>query len=363
MYIYKLKDWPNFFWDQEKIIPLLMSARHQQGRLIGGMRSIGFHFSEETFLKTLTKDVVKSSEIEGEILDQTLVRSSVARKLGIDVAAVEKRDRNIDGVVEMMLDATQHFDQPLTKDRLLLWHKNLFKSHRKDFAKIRIGEWRKGLVQVVSGRYDKEIVHFEGPPAESIENEMELFFKWSNEEGNIDPVLKSAIGHLWFVTIHPFDDGNGRIGRAIADLFLARSENSSKRFYSLSAQIQKERKEYYEILEKTQKSKLDITLWIEWFIMCLGRAIETSLSDLERIQYKTQFWEKFRESSLNERQHKVINQLIEGFEGKLTTSKWAKMTKCSQDSAYRDILELIDLGILRKNLGGGRNTSYSLTTE
>ncbi len=360
MYIYELDNWPNFLWDQEKITDLLIQLRHQQGRLIGGMESIGFQLREDTVLQTLTQDVVKSSEIEGEILDQSLVRSSVARHLGMDIAALDVIDKNIEGVVEMILDATQKFDQLLTKERLLGWHTTLFPNGRSGFAKIRVGSWRTGPVQVVSGRVGKEILHFEAPPAERVDHEMGHFLNWLNKEKTVDPVLKAAIAHFWFVTIHPFDDGNGRIGRAIADYLLAQSEKSSHRFYSLSAQIQKERKHYYVILEHMQKGKLDITSWIEWFFGCLGRAIEGALSSLDVVLRKKEFWEALAEASLNERQRLMINRLLDGFEGKLTSSKWAKMTKCSQDTAYRDIVDLVNQGILAKNSEGGRSTSYSL---
>lgn len=360
MYIYELENWPNFLWDQENLTDSLIQLRHQQGRLMGGMESIGFHLRDEAVLQTLTQDVVKSSEIEGEILDQALVRSSVARHLGMDTAALDKIDKNIDGVVKMMLDATQRFDQPLTKERLLNWHKDLFPMGQSGFAKISIGTWRKGSVQVVSGQMGKETLHFEAPPASQVDHEMELFLDWLNNESSIDPVLKAALAHLWFVTIHPFEDGNGRIGRAIADLLLARSEKSSHRFYSLSAQIQIERKSYYAILEQTQKGGLNITPWIEWFFSCLERAIDKALSTLDLIIQKAQFWEALARVPLNERQRKIINRLLDGFDGKLTTSKWAKIAKCSQDTAYRDILELTHLGILVKSAEGGRSTSYSL---
>ncbi len=359
MYIYELENWPNFLWDQEKVADLLIQLRHQQGRLIGGMESIGFRLREETILQALTQDVVKSSEIEGEILDQSLVRSSVARHLGMDVAA-DRIDRNIEGVVEMVLDATQRFDEPLTKERLFHWHTALFPKKRSGFTKIRVGAWRAGPVQVVSGQMGKETLHFEAPPAEHVDHEMKLFLKWLNHEKIMDLVLKAALAHLWFVTIHPFDDGNGRIGRAIADLLLARSEKSSHRFYSLSAQIQIERKSYYGILERTQKGNLNTTSWIEWFFSCLGRAIEKAISTLDAVVHKAQFWEALAEVSLNERQRKIINRLLDGFHGKLTSSKWAKIAKCSQDTAYRDILDLIDRDILTKNPEGGRSTSYSL---
>jgi Fic family protein len=363
MYIYEHKNWPIFIWAQDNIVPLLIQVRYQQGRLIGGMESIGFRLREETILQTLTQDVVKSSEIEGQILDQSLVRSSVARHLGIESAALDRVDRNIDGVVDMMLDATQNFDQPLTKERLLNWHASLFPHGRSGFTKIEVGAWRKIPVQVISGRMDKAVIHFEGPAADLVDKEMELFLDWVNNETNQDLVLKAAIAHLWFVTIHPFEDGNGRIGRAIADLLLARSEKSSNRFYSLSAQIQSERKDYYAILEKIQKGTLDITAWIEWFFACLGRAIKDALASFDQVLLKGKFWDSLREISLNERQRKMINLMLEGFEGKLTSSKWAKINKCSQDTAYRDILDLIDRKIIRKNEEGGRSTSYSLTAQ
>jgi len=361
-YIHELEKWPNFYWDQGKIADLLIQLRHSQGLLIGGMQSIGFHVQEETVLQTLTQDVVKSSEIEGEILDKSLVRSSVARHLGMEIAA-DPIDRNIEGVVEMVLDATQKYDQPLTKERLLSWHASLFPSGRSGFSKIRVGAWRTGPVQVVSGRFDKEKIHFEGPAADKVDRDMQVFLDWINNETTLDLVLKAAIAHLWFITIHPFDDGNGRIGRAIADLILARSEKSSCRFYSLSTQIQKERKSYYTILEQTQKGNLDITSWIEWFFGCLSRAIQDALSTFDKVVHKAKFWEALSEKSLNERQRKIINNLLDNFKGKLTTSKWAKITKCSQDTAYRDILDLIDKEILVKNLEGGRSTSYSLKSS
>jgi Fic family protein len=359
MYIHELKNWPKFFWNHEKIGNLLIQLRHEQGRLMGGMESIGFHLREETVLETLTRDVVKSSEIEGEILDQTLVRSSVARRLGMESGA-DTVDKNIEGVVEMVLDATQKFDQPLTQERLFDWHAALFPTGRSGFKKIRIGAWRTGPVQVISGLPGKEKIHFEAPPANRVDHEMSLFLDWLNQEKTIDLVLKAAIAHLWFVTIHPFDDGNGRIGRAIADFLLARSEKSSHRFYSLSAQIQRERKEYYAHLEQAQKGDLTITLWIEWFFGCLHRAIESAVFTLDAILHKTQVWEALANIPLNDRQRKMINRLLDGFEGKLTSSKWAKIAKCSQDTAYRDILDLLDRGILTKNAEGGRNTSYAL---
>ncbi len=361
MYIYELKGWPQFQWDREKIAAILVRVRHSQGRLIGGMESVGFAFREEIVIDSLAKDVVKSSAIEGEVLDQTLVRSSISRHLGIEVAA-DKIDRHVEGIVEMMLDATQKFDQPLTKKRLCNWHAALFPTGRSGFSKIRIGSWRSGPIQVVSGALGKEKIHFEGPEANQVDREMNIFLDWFNRD-KIDLVLKAAIAHLWFVTIHPFDDGNGRIGRAIADLLLARSEQSSHRFYSLSDQIQKERKGYYQILEQTQKDELDITPWITWFLNCLERAIEQALLIFEKVRYKERIWQIFDGIPLNERQRKIVNRVLDGFEGKLTSSKWAKITKCSQDTAYRDILDLVEKGILVRNPEGGRSTSYSLARK
>lgn len=360
VYIYEHKNWPQFTWDHERIADDLVEVRYQQGLLIGRMESIGFRIATETLLQTLTQDVVKSSEIEGEILDQEMVRSSVARRLGIENAALDPVDRNIEGVVEMVLDATQRFDEPLTKVRLLRWHATLFPGGRAGFTKMRVGEWRTGHIEVVSGRMGRETVHFEGPQAQLVDHEMQLFLDWCNAAQSGDFVLKAAIAHLWFVTIHPFEDGNGRIGRAIADLMLARSEKSSHRFYSLSAQIHKDRKNYYAILEQTQKGDVDITAWLTWFLSCLKRAIESALDALNVIVQKAQFWEVFATISFNDRQRKIINCLLDGFDGKLTSSKWAKITKCSQDTAYRDILDLIDKGILVKNAEGGRSTSYFL---
>ena len=362
MYIHELANWPHFLWDQTKFSDLLIELRHKQGRLIGAMESVGFPARDEASLEVLTEDVIKSSAIEGEILDPFLVRSSVARHLGMEVAGLSPPDKNVEGVVEMMLDATQNFKEPLTKERLFNWHKSLFPKKQIGAAKMTVVAWRRGRVQVISGKIGNQTVHFEAPPAAQVDQDMALFLDWVGRETNIDPVLKSAIAHLWFVTIHPFDDGNGRIGRAITDLLLARSENSPRRFYSLSAQIQAERKGYYAILERTQKGTLDITPWIEWFFNCLKEAIEDALSTLDMVLYKTQFWEALTTVPLSERQRKMLNRLLDGFDGKLTSSKWAKMTKCSQDTAHRDILDLIERGILTKDPGGGRSTSYSLTS-
>lgn len=363
MYIHQQQGWPAFQWDKERIFEILVPVRHQQGLLIGKMKSLGFELRKEATLQTITEDVMKSSEIEGEILDKSLVRSSIARRLGMDVGGLDKIDRDVEGVVEMMLDATQNNHQPLTKERLCAWHASLFPTQRSGLSKITVGKWRHGPMQVVSGYYGRERVHFEAPAPDNLEHEMTKFIEWLNCDSSMDLIIKASIAHIWFVTIHPFDDGNGRIGRAIIDYLLAKSEESRQRFYSLSSQIQQERKKYYEILEETQKGNLDITLWIEWFIECLSRAIQRASCDLNVVLYKAQFWEKIAGAQLNVRQNKLINLLLNGIDGKLTSSKWAKIAKCSQDTAYRDIQELIALGILVKNPESGRSTSYSLAAH
>ncbi len=364
MYIWELADWPRFSWDQEKLANLLAQARHEQGRLLGRMEALGFQLREEAVLKTLTQDVLKSSEIEGEQLDPEQVRSSIARRLGMDISGLKPADRNVEGVVEMMLDATREYDRPLTEERLFGWHAALFPTGHSGMVKTRVGAWRddsSGPMQVVSGPYGKERVHYVAPPKERLDAEVSAFLDWFNGETDIDPVLKAGLAHLWFVTIHPFDDGNGRIARAIADMALARSERSTQRFYSMSTQIQFERNAYYDTLENTQKSTMDVTEWQVWFLDCLTRAIEGAQETLASVLDKASFWDRFAAEALNERQIKVINRLLDGFEGKLTTSKWAKLAKCSQDTAYRDILDLIKRGALEKNPGGGRSTSYDLT--
>ena len=360
MYIYDHKEWPQFQWDQKHISKKLASVRHMQGRLIGGMESIGFQFRDEVILNSLTLDVVKSSEIEGEILDPSIVRSSVARRLGMDIGGLEGKDRHVDGVVEMVLDATQRFNQPLTKERVFGWHAALFPTGWSGLSKINVGSWRQGPVEVVSGEFSKEKVHFEGPAPSRVKNEMHTFLKWIEEDQTWDFVLKSAIAHLWFVTIHPFEDGNGRISRALADLLLTRSDGTPHRFYSLSSQIQRERKSYYSILEKTQKGGMDITQWIDWYLSCLERALNKALGELETVLQKSRYLESLSHLNLNERQRKLLNRLLDGIEGKLTSTKWAKMAKCSQDTAYRDIVDLLNQGLLKKDPSRGRSTSYSL---
>ena len=365
MYIWELQEWPQFSWNRERLAEPLAAVRHKQGILIGHMGALGFNLRQEAVLQTLTSDVLKSSEIEGEKLDAEQVRSSIARRLGIDIGALKPADRNVEGVVEMMLDATRHFNEPLTAERLFGWHASLFPAGRSGMHKIIVSVWRDdrtGPMQVVSGPIGKEHVHFEAPPASRLEKEMQGFIDWFNADPDVDPVMKAALAHLWFVTVHPFDDGNGRIARAITDMALARSENSSQRFYSISAQIREERGAYYDILERTQKGTLDITPWMKWFLDCLGRAIDGAQTTLSAVLTKARFWESVAAVAINERQRLVLNRLLDGFEGKLTTSKYAKLTKNSQDTALRDIQQLVEHSILVRNPGGGRSTSYTLAT-
>ncbi len=363
MYIHERKDWPEFHWDQGKLAQLLADVRHLQGRLLGRMEALGFGLREEATLQTLTQDVIKTSEIEGEKLDADQVRSSIARRLGMDIGAAPQIDRNVEGIVEVMLDATRKHDAPLTEERLFAWHAALFPTGRSGMQRITVGGWRteaSGPMQVVSGPYGRERVHYEAPTYDRLKKEMARFLNWFNASSEADLVIKSALAHFWFVTIHPFDDGNGRIARAIADMMLARSEKSSQRFYSMSAQIQRERNEYYNVLEDCQKGSLDLTPWIEWFLNCLKHAIAASDKMLEAVLSKARFWKTHAGESFNERQRNIINRLLDGFEGKLTSSKWAKLTKCSQDTALRDITDLLDRQILSKDEAGGRSTSYEL---
>ncbi|MFZ5952481.1 MAG: Fic family protein [Candidatus Rifleibacteriota bacterium] len=362
-YIYQNPDWPNFFWDSEKLLTLLTEVRNRQGRIVGKMSALGFELKNQANLEILTQDVLNSNEIEGETLDKNQVRSSIARRLGLEVSGLVASDRNVDSVVEVMIDATKNFDKPLTKERVLGWHNTLFPSGYSGMYKIQVGKFRdgnSGPMEVISGPFGKEKVHFQAPSAELLENEMNLFLTWFNGEQKIDLVIKSALAHLWFVTLHPFDDGNGRIARALADMILARSDGQSFRFYSMSSQIKIERKKYFEALEKTQKSSLDISDWLEWFLSCLLNAIKASESILEKIVFKHDFWLKNSSKLENERQQKMINMLLDGFEGKLTSSKWAKICKCSQDTALRDIKALLEKQILKKLTGGSRSTAYDL---
>ena len=363
MYIHERNDWPRFHWNMEKLAEPLASVRYRQGGLIGQMKGLGFRLQQEAVLETLTKDVLKTSEIEGEKLDAEQVRSSLARRMGLDIGGLKPVDRNVEGVVEMMLDATGHYDRPLTDERLFGWHAALFPTGRSGMTKIKTGAWRDesaGPMQVISGAVGKENVHFEAPNADRLNKEMAAFLDWFEGKDAIDPVLKSGLAHLWFVTIHPFEDGNGRIARAIADMALARSEHNSQRFYSMSAQIKLEHKEYYDILESTQKGNMDVTGWMLWFLDCMGRAIDGAHVTLKAVLDKARFWDRIKDAPLNDRQRSVMNRLLDGFEGKLTSTKYAKLTKCSQDTAYRDILALVERGILVQNPEGGRSTSYSL---
>ena len=361
-YIHERTDWPNLTWRNDALEEQLGAVRHRQGRLIGRMESLGLSLREEAHLRTLTEEVTTSSEIEGEHLDQKQVRSSIARKLGMDIVGLTPSDRNVDGVVEMLVDATTHFDKSLTKKRIFAWRSALFPTGRSGLEKIIVGNWRDdrtGPMQVVSGARSQR-VHFEAPAAERLDDEMAAFLKWFDAKPDTDAVIKAGIAHLWFVTIHPFQDGNGRIARAIADMALARSESSGQRFYSMSSQIRADSKAYYEMLEATQSGDSDVTDWLMWFLRCLDRAFDRAEGILGNVLDKAAFWEKFGDIKINNRQRIVLNRLLDGFEGKLTSTKWAALTKSSPDTALRDIKDLVDRGILVKDDGGGRSTSYSL---
>ncbi len=363
-YIHQKAGWPHLKWNDATLLPLLADVRHRQGRLLGRMEGLGFRLRAEASLTTLTADVIKSSAIEGELLDAAQVRSSIARRLGLDFGGNVKVGRDVEGVVEMMLDATQKYAKPLTAERLFDWHASLFPTGRSGMRKITVGAWRTadiGPMQVVSGPMGRERVHFEAPSADRLEQEVSAFLDWFEVANEIDPVLKAGVAHFWFVTIHPFEDGNGRISRAIADMALARAEGTSERFYSMSAQIEAEKKQYYLNLEKSQKGGVDITSWLEWFLGCLGRAVAGAENGLANVLRKAKVWERINsQAPVNERQRKVINRLLDGFEGKLSTSKYAKLAKCSGDTALRDIKILLEQGILIQDEGGGRNTSYHL---
>ena len=365
-YIHELRDWPRFTWDSKALAPLLSEVRLRQGLLVGKMRGYGLASRWTATLKVLTEETIKSSAIEGVVLDPENVRSSLARRLGMEVGGLTAhKDRNVDGVVEMMLDATQKFSEPLTRERLFDWHANLFPGVRTTHDKFRVGAWRddsQGPMQVVSGPVGHHKIHYEAPPADRVESEMRSFFAWFEGNEQEDPLLKAAIAHLWFVTIHPFEDGNGRIGRAIAEMCLARSDGSAQRFYSMSSQILEDRKDYYEVLERTQAGPLDITGWLTWFLGCLDRAIEQSNQITSSALEKELFWRGLteRKVSLNDRQKKVLNKLFGEFEGKLTREKWMKMTKASSRTALRDIEELIAFGVIEQEEAGGRSTSYRL---
>ena len=361
MYIYQKKNWPKFSWDADIISPLLGEVRHRQGKILGLMQGLGFRLQEETVLNTLTLDVLKSSEIEGEQLNPGQVRSSIARRLGIEIAGAVPAERNVEGVVEMLLDATQQYEASLSEERLFGWHASLFPTGHSGMHKIKTAAWRDDAILVTSGPMGKERIHFEGPSADQVPTAMTFFLKWFNANQDIDPVLKAAFAHLWFVTIHPFEDGNGRITRAITDMQLARADQSKQRFYSMSAQIQAERSSYYEILETTQKGDLDTTDWLKWFLECLLHSMRQTDETIVAILKRAQFWEMHRTTDFNPRQQKILQLLLEDFFGKLTVSKYAKITKVSTDTALRDFQDLMAKGILEK-VGSGRGISYQMLT-
>ncbi|NJK97210.1 MAG: Fic family protein [Bacteroidales bacterium] len=362
-YIYEFDNWPEFTWNDKQIGLILGKVRNLQGKIYGQMGALGFSIKEETILSTLTLDILKSSEIEGEFLNYEQVRSSIARKLGIEYAGLIHVDRNVEGVVEMMLDATQQYNKALDQERLFGWHAALFPTGWSGMHRIDVGCYRKDEIQVVSGAMGKEKIHFQAPSAKKVKKEMDMFLDWFNRVEQIDGVLKSAIAHFWFIIIHPFDDGNGRIARAISDMLLARSEESNQRFYSLSNQILIDKKNYYDVLQRVQHSKGDITEWLYWFLNCLYRALDNTQETLKKVLKKTEFWDRNKDTDINSRQRLIINKLFEGFDGKLKTSKWAKITKCSADTALRDIKDLIEKGILKQEESGGRSTNYELTEE
>lgn len=359
-YIYEHNNWTNFTWREADVNTVFGMVRHLQGTIIGKMSTLGFATQEEAKLTTLTIDVVKSSEIEGERLDYNQVRSSIARRLGINIAGLVDANRNVEGIVEMMLDATQNYQQPLTHERLFAWHSALFPTGYSGMHKIEVGCYRTSAMQIVSGAMGKEKIHYEALPAHKVEAEMDKFLAWFNDDSTIDAVLKAAIAHFWFIIIHPFDDGNGRIARAISDLMLTRADGTTARYYSMSSQILTARKQYYGILQKVQYSDGDITDWLDWFLHCLKDALLATEATLQKILHKSAFWQIHEHTAFNERQRFMLNKLFDGFDGKLKSSKWAKMAKCSPDTALRDIKDLIEKGILQQQQQGGRSTNYEL---
>jgi len=364
LYVWQADSWPNWHYNLSVLAGLLAQVSRSQGVLLGRLADVGLALRDQASLAALTEDVVKTSEIEGEVLNVESVRSSIARRLGVDIGAVAPVDRHIEGVVEMVLDATTRSSESLTSDRLFGWHAALFPTGYSGMSKITVGQWRDdsdGPMQVVSGPAGRRKVHFQAPSANGLPDEMERFLSWANEETGEPLLIKAGLAHLWFVTMHPFDDGNGRIARAVGDLFLARADGSPQRFYSLSAQIQRDRRDYYEVLERTQKGTLDVTGWLSWFLGTLARALDSAQTKLDAVLVKARFWQRWAGTQLNERQVKLINRLLDGFEGKLTSSKWAAIAKCSPDSALRDITQLLEQGMLRKAPGGGRSTSYELS--
>jgi len=363
MYIWEQPDWPEFRWEDARLLEPLASARHKQGHLLGGMVRLGFDLKLEAQVEALTEEIIKSSEIEGEVLDRNSVRSSIARRLGVPDAGVEPTDRRTEGVVAMMLDATENYAAPLTPERLFGWQAALFPTGYSGLVRIKTGAWRddvEGPMQVVSGPIGHKKVHYQAPPAQRLDAEMQRFFDWFNRKDAAEGLLRAALAHLWFVTIHPFEDGNGRIARAIADQALAQSEGTGQRFYSLSSQIRKERSDYYDTLEKTQKGGLDVTDWLAWFLACLSRAIDGAEEACQDVLRKADFWQRYAREAFSERQKKVLNRFLDGFEGKLTVKKWAAIGKCSIPTAQRDINDLVERDVLRRNPGGSKNTSYDL---
>jgi Fic family protein len=363
-YIWQAGDWPTWRYDLAALAGPLADVSRAQGQLIGRLADVGLALRGQASLAVLTEDVVKTSEIEGEWLNVDSVRSSIARRLGVEIGALAPVDRHVEGVVDMVLDATAHCEAPVSRERLFGWHAALFPTGYSGLTRIKVGEWRDdagGPKQVVSGPVGRRRVHFEAPPAERLETEIRRFLDWLNGTSNQPPLIRAGLGHLWFVTLHPFDDGNGRIARAIGDLLLARADGSPQRFYSLSAQIQRERKAYYDILERTQKRSLDVTEWLAWFLDALHRAVDQAQQTLDAVLVKSRFWQRWATTPLNERQVKLLNRLLDGFDGKLTSSKWAAIAKCSPDTALRDITDLLERGVLRKSEAGGRSTSYELS--
>ena len=362
-YIWQHDDWPRWVYDRQRLAPLLSQVHRAQGYVLGRMHDLGLELRDQASLRVLTEDVLRTSEIEGETLNPATVRSSIARRLGVDIGALAPADRQVDGVVDMVLDATRRHHEPLTAERLFGWHAALFPSGYSGLTKLRVGQWRddaQGPMQVVSGPIHRQKVHYEAPPAHLLDAEMEVFLDWFNVDQHDDPVVKAGLAHLWLVTIHPFDDGNGRIARAVGDMALARAEQSAQRYYSLSAQIQRERNDYYDRLEATQKGGLDVTVWLEWFLACLLRAVQGADDTLASVLAKARFWQLWSGTPMNDRQIKLLNKLLDGFDGKLTSSKWAAIAKCSQDTALRDISELLERGVLNKSAASGRSTSYEL---
>lgn len=362
-FIHNRPNWPQFTWDAEALSAPLGDARHRQGLLIGRLSALGVGLQSEAGLTALTEEIVKSSAIEGEHLPPEDVRSSIARHLGIETAGHGSASRQVDGVVELMLDATQRFAEPLTAERLFAWHAALFPGGYAGMRRIRVGQWRDdrdGPMQVVSGPLGNERVHFEAPAARDVPHEMERFLEWVNANDGTDPVLRAALGHFWFVTIHPFDDGNGRIARAIAELLIARSDRRKERFYSMSSQIEAERRDYYQRLEQSQRGGLDITWWMDWFLGCLQRALVRAEHTLERVLYKAWVWDLANAHGVNDRQRAVLTRMLGDWEGNLTSTKFAKIATCSTDTALRDITELMAAGVLQRNGAGGRSVSYRL---